>query len=473
MQLKDIKHMNMDSMKEMVAGDDDDDAEVVVISTRDSWTKCTGRRQCTLCCKCSLVVQEIRQLVYTFIKLKTTIENIGLFIPVDVLQKSIVSGERIKPTLAKRDAALMLCKFRDFEGMVAALSPNEMAIKIEQFHNTITTVLERDTSDEKGVVLDFIGDAVLTGWNVAPKETEQQETESQTEQAFGQRALHAVELSFRIQVRRRARFLFRAFFPRAACTASPPFSLTLSFFSPHFSWPLRVQDAMEELRKKWSEEKFESHKTAVQKAEWQAQCGALAQLRIGIHACRNSEGLVGNCGSDTRMKFMALGSGVNLTSRLQFLNDYYGTLILISKQTLEGGLGSDTLVANQFVTRPVDVLRVSGFEAGVTIYEVMDRKMNPAVKVSPFLPSSQILSSSRQWSLPSRGVRSSGARVHRPTPSIHRHVAHHPHRPPLPPSLPRTFPLHSSRRWLICTRQRSRSSLRRSGTPRSRTLRRS
>lgn len=141
---------------------------------------------------------------------------------------------------------------------------------------------------------------------------------------------------------------------------------------------------MEALRKKWSEEEFESHKTAAQKAEWQAQCSALAQLRIGIHACRNSEGLLGNCGSDTRMKFMALGSGVNLTSRLQFLNDYYGTLILISKQTLEGGLGSEAAVESQFITRPVDVLRVSGFESGVTIYEVMDRKMNPAVKVRPF-----------------------------------------------------------------------------------------
>ena len=163
MQLKDIKHMNMDSMKEMVAGDDDEDDDIAIISTKDSWMKCQGRRQCTLCCKCSLVVQEIRQLVYTFIKLKITIENIGLFIPVEVLQKSIVSGERITPKLEQRDASLMLCKFRDFEGMVAALSPNEMAIKIEEFHNAIATVLERDTSEEKGVILDFIGDAVLAG----------------------------------------------------------------------------------------------------------------------------------------------------------------------------------------------------------------------------------------------------------------------------------------------------------------------
>ena len=178
---------------------------------------------------------------------------------------------------------------------------------------------------------------------MSEKDDAEAEEEAGTDEAFGERALRTVELGF------------------------------------------RIQDAMEELRNRWSEQVFASHVTDAQTEEWKKQCSALAQLRIGVHACRGAEGLIGNCGSDSRMKFMTLGAGVNLTSRLQFLNDYYGTLILVSGQTVDAGVvdaaTGETPVSRQFITRPVDVLRVNGFEKGVTIYEVMDRKTNPAVKV--------------------------------------------------------------------------------------------
>jgi class 3 adenylate cyclase len=353
--LDDIKHMNMDAMQDyLMKSSDAADADIVVVSTRDSWLQCKGQRQCTLCCKCSLVVEEIKLLVNTFIKLKMSIENIGLFIPVRVLQKFIVTGKRITPALEHRDLTLMLCKFRNFEDMVSELTPAEITETVKGFHNAVALVLQRDRSDNDGIILDFIGDAILAGWNVAPKTSTAAgdggandgagaAMDTSAEASFCERAAHAVEISF------------------------------------------RIQDAMVEVRKSWCVATPSSYSTDTKKKEWKDhRCEALTQLRIGVHACRGTEALIGNYGDGSRMKFSALGSGVNFLSRLQYLNDYYGTLILISGQTLAAnvaeGDGAESLLAQNFATRPVDVLRVKGFSECITIYEVMDRASNTAVK---------------------------------------------------------------------------------------------
>jgi class 3 adenylate cyclase len=86
-------------------------------------------------------------------------------------------------------------------------------------------------------------------------------------------------------------------------------------------------------------------------------------LRIGV---ATGEALVGSIGSEFMMSFTVMGDTVNLASRLESANKFYGTRCLVSQATIAAA-------AQAVEAREIDRLVVAGQTHPQTVFEVMGR----------------------------------------------------------------------------------------------------
>jgi adenylate cyclase len=107
---------------------------------------------------------------------------------------------------------------------------------------------------------------------------------------------------------------------------------------------LEMMAGLEELNRKWAEQ-------------------GRRQIAIGI-GLNTGPVNVGNMGSDKRLAWTVMGDNVNLASRLEGMTKEYRNRVIISEFTY-------AQVADQFVAREVDRIRVKGKKKPVVIYELL------------------------------------------------------------------------------------------------------
>jgi len=129
------------------------------------------------------------------------------------------------------------------------------------------------------------------------------------------------------------------------------------------------------------------HLTLRLEEEFAARGWPRLHTRFGVHS---GDAVVGNVGSSDRMAYTAIGSMVNLASRLEGMNKMYGTQILVSEATRIGA-------GSGFVFRPVDVVLAKGTQDAVEVHELVGLSVASDAQDAPLLADRALVARLPAW----------------------------------------------------------------------------
>lgn len=126
-------------------------------------------------------------------------------------------------------------------------------------------------------------------------------------------------------------------------------------------------------------------------AEFNAHCRATGApeflTRIGVHT---GDAVVGNIGSADRMDYTAMGASVNIASRLEGLNKYLGTDILVSETTVKAA-------GEEFQFRFAGKVTPKGTSVGLGVYELLGTQHGSDGVYAPYAVPSAMTEWIREW----------------------------------------------------------------------------
>jgi adenylate cyclase len=129
------------------------------------------------------------------------------------------------------------------------------------------------------------------------------------------------------------------------------------------------------------------HVTEMLARQFRARGWPALHTRFGLHS---GWAVVGNVGSSDRMSYTAIGNVVNLASRLEGMNKFYGTQILVSEATLRGA-------GHAFVFRPVDLVVPKGAREPLEIHELLGLTSARDAADQPLIADAALVASLPAW----------------------------------------------------------------------------